>query len=55
MLPRVSLTPAVMLWRCMMKMGDVVVALDINCATYVRHTKRDEEGLMTFAMDVDTS
>ena len=27
-----------------MKMGDLVVALDINCGTNVRHTKRDEEG-----------
>ena len=26
MLPRVTLTPAVMLCRCMMKMGDLVVA-----------------------------
>ena len=38
-----------------MKVGDIVVALDINCGTYVRYTKRDEEGLMTFAMEVDTS
>ena len=43
-----------MLWKCMMKMGDLVVVLDINCGTYVRHTGRDEEGLMTFAMEVDT-
>ena len=38
-----------------MKMGDLVVALDINCGTYVRHTERDEEGLMTFVLEVDTS
>ena len=55
MLPHVTLTPAVMLWRCMMKMGDLVVALDINCGAYVRHNKRDDEGLMAFAMEVDTS
>ena len=38
-----------------MKRGDLVIALDINCGTYERHTKRDEEGLMTFAMGIDTS
>ena len=37
------------------EMGDLIVALDINCVTYVPHTKRDEEGLMTFAMEVDAS
>ena len=37
------------------EMGDLIVALDINCGTYVPHTKRDEEGLMTFAMEVDAS
>ena len=38
-----------------MKMGDLVVALDVNCGAYVRHTKRDEEGLTTSAMEVDAS
>ena len=55
MLPHVTLTPAVMLRLCMMKVRDLVVALDINYGTYVRHTKRDEKGLMTFAMENDTS
>ena len=55
MLPHATLTPAAMLCRCMMKMGDLFVALDINSGSYVRHTKRDEEGLMTFAMEVDAS
>ena len=41
--------------RRMMKLGDLIVALDINCGTYVPHTKRDEEGLMTFAIEVDAS
>ena len=54
-LPHASLTPAVLLCQCKMKMEDLVVALDINCGTYVRHTKRDEEGLLTFLMEVDTS
>ena len=55
MLPHATLTPAVMLCRFMMKMGDLLVALDINCGTYVRHTKRDKEGLMAFAMEGDAS
>ena len=55
MVPHATLTPAVMLCRRMMKLGDLIVALDINCGTYVPHTKRDEEGLMTFAMEVDAS
>ena len=55
MLPHATLAPAVMLCRRMMKLGDLIVALDINCRTYVPHTKRDEEGLMTSAMEVDAS
>ena len=55
MLPHARLTPAVMLCRRMMKLGDLIVALDIDCGTYVPHTKREEEGLMTFAMKVDAS
>ena len=47
--------PRWMLCRRMMKLGDLIVALDINCGTYVPHTKRDEEGLMTFAMEGDAS
>ena len=35
-----------------MKRGDLVIALDINCGTYERHTKRDEEGLMTFEWEL---
>ena len=55
MLPHATLTPAVMLCQRMMKLGDLIVALDINCGTYVPHTKRDEEGLMTFVVKVDAS
>ena len=55
MLPHATLTQAVMLCRHMMKLEDLIVALDINCGTYVPHTMRDEEGLMTFAMEVDAS
>jgi len=55
MLPHAAFTLAIMLRRYMMKMGDLVVVLDNNCVTYVRLTKRDEEGLMTFAMEINTS
>ena len=55
MLLHVEFTPAIMLRRYMMKMGNLVVVLDINCGTYVRHTKWDEEGLTNFAMEIDTS
>ena len=54
MLPHTAFTPAIMLRQCMIKMGDLVVVLDINCKTYVRQTKWDEEGLMTFAMEIET-
>ena len=53
--PHAAFTSAIILRRCIMKMRDLVVAIDISYGTYVQRTKGDEEGLMTFAMEIDTS